>query len=217
MSASLLKRIKSHRHYPELSKFAVVGGMGYSSDVIVFNVLRATTSLGPISAKALSLTVSIVVSFIGNRQWTYRERAAKTGSTKIPMQGLIFVGVTVIGMGIQMAFLGFSHYVLGFTSLLADNVSGNLLGMAVATAFRFWGYRTWVFKHTPPAETASETGAEPPAAADPRDAAAPEAPADDAAHEPDTAHGARVRVGGEGDPAWERPVPRPRNPAGTDR
>ncbi|UGQ09694.1 GtrA family protein [Yinghuangia sp. ASG 101] len=212
MSASLLKRIKSHRHYPELSKFAVVGGMGYASDVIVFNVLRSTTSLGPISAKALSLTVSIVVSFIGNRQWTYRERASNAGSAKIPMQGLIFVGVTVIGMGIQMAFLGFSHYVLGFTSLLADNISGNLLGMAVATAFRFWGYRTWVFRHTPPGAT--EPAAAVPGQAVPvEEAPAPEAPERDTAHAPE----ARVRVGGEDGPAYERSVPRPRDPAGTDR
>lgn len=153
LPSSLLNRITSHRHYPELAKFAVVGGMGYLSDVIVFNLLRTTTPLDSLSAKTLSSAVALAVAFVGNRQWTYRERAAGTGSEKIPMQGLIFLGVTLVGMGIQMAFLGFSRHVLGFTSLLADNISGNLLGMAVATAFRFWGYRTWVFRNTPATET----------------------------------------------------------------
>jgi hypothetical protein len=32
-----------------------------------------------------------------------------------------------------------------FTSLLADNVSANLVGAALGTLFRFWSYRRFVF------------------------------------------------------------------------
>ncbi|HSA53028.1 MAG TPA: GtrA family protein [Yinghuangia sp.] len=198
MSSSLLRRIKSHRLYPEVSKFAVVGGLGYSSDVIVFNILRSTTSLEPLLAKALSLTVSTLVAFVGNRQWTYRERAVDVRPAKIPMQGLIFIAVNVMGMLIQMGFLWFSHYVLGFTSLLADNISGNILGMAVATAFRFWGYRTWVFRHTPPTAAEAEPDGE------------------SAIREVGAVHNASVSAG-EGDPMWERSTYRPQDHAGTDR
>lgn len=146
-----IRNLRAHPMFPELAKFATVGGTAYSSDVILFNLLRTWADQEPLTAKAISLTLAIVVGFFGNRYWTYRERVGGEGAAKVSVQGLAFVGITVVGMGIQMAFLGFSHYVLGFTSLLADNISGNFIGMGVATVFRFWGYRTWVFRHPAPA------------------------------------------------------------------
>ena len=48
-------------------------------------------------------------------------------------------------MGIALLCLGVSHYVLGFTSPLADNIAANVVGLVLGTAFRFYAYRTWVF------------------------------------------------------------------------
>jgi len=42
--------------------------------------------------------------------------------------------------------LAVSHYALGFTSPLADNIAANVVGLGLATAFRFWSYRRWVFR-----------------------------------------------------------------------
>ena len=41
--------------------------------------------------------------------------------------------------------MAISHYVLGFTSLLADNIAANVVGLVLGTAFRFLMYRYWVF------------------------------------------------------------------------
>ena len=41
--------------------------------------------------------------------------------------------------------LAVSHYGLGFTSPLADNIAKNVIGLGIGTVFRFWTYRTWVF------------------------------------------------------------------------
>ena len=35
------------------------------------------------------------------------------------------------------------------TSALADNISGNLIGLGVGTLFRFYAYRKWVFSNGP--------------------------------------------------------------------
>ncbi|WP_436775629.1 GtrA family protein [Yinghuangia sp. YIM S09857] len=155
-----LRRLTAHPMFPELAKFAVVGGSAYLTDLIFFNLLRTQTGYGPLTAKALSLVASIVVGFVGNRYWTYRERAGDGGAREVTRQGLAFVAVTQVGNLIQMAFLAFSHYVLGLTSLLADNVFGNVIGMGVATVFRFWGYRTWVFRADKVGETCVGTGVE---------------------------------------------------------
>ena len=57
----------------------------------------------------------------------------------------LFVLFSAIGLAIAVACLAISHYVLDFTSPLADNVAANVVGLGLATAFRFWSYRRWVF------------------------------------------------------------------------
>ena len=55
-------------------------------------------------------------------------------------------------MGLQELCLGFSRYVLGLHSWLSDNVSGTLVGQALATVFRYVTYRAWVFPDDAQAE-----------------------------------------------------------------
>ena len=53
--------------------------------------------------------------------------------------------MSLIGAGIALGCLWVSHYGLGFTSVLDDNVATNVVGLALGTAFRFALYRFWVF------------------------------------------------------------------------
>jgi len=52
-------------------------------------------------------------------------------------------------MGITLTFVWFTHDVLGFTSLLADNISANVIGLGLGTAVRFVLYRYWVWGYRP--------------------------------------------------------------------
>ncbi len=132
----------------QLLRFAAVGGVGLVVDVAVFNILRVTILSpenlheGPVLAKVVSTSIAIVVNWLGNRYWTFgphrRPQAVR--------EGVEFALVSVGGMLIGLACLWVSHYVLGYTSLLADNVSSNVIGLALGTLFRFWLYRTWVFR-----------------------------------------------------------------------
>ncbi len=132
----------------QLTRFALVGSIGLVIDVALFNALRLTVlspealNEGPFIAKAISTSVAIVANWMGNRHWTFaRERRGH-----LAREGLEFFIVSAGGMLIGLACLWVSHYVLGFTSLLADNISSNVIGLALGTAFRFWGYRVWVFR-----------------------------------------------------------------------
>ncbi len=132
----------------QLMRFGLVGGLGLVVDVALFNVLRITVLSpdvlheGPVLAKVASTSVAIIVNWIGNRYWTFaphrRPRAVR--------EGIEFALVSVGGMLIGLACLWVSHYLLGFTSLLADNISSNVIGLALGTVFRFWLYRVWVFR-----------------------------------------------------------------------
>jgi putative flippase GtrA len=62
---------------------------------------------------------------------------------------LLFVAANIVGMAIAVGCLWASHYGLGLTGPLADNISANGVGLALGTVFRFWAYRTWVFRGDP--------------------------------------------------------------------
>jgi dolichol-phosphate mannosyltransferase len=136
------------RFLHELVKFGLVGTLALLADLVVFNALRYNGDLWsgpltdqPIGAKVVSAAVATVVAYAGNRHWTWRDRRRRG----LRREGILFVACNVGGMSVAVTCLAFSHYLLGFTSALADNLSANVVGLALGSLFRFWSYRTWVF------------------------------------------------------------------------
>ena len=132
----------------QLVRFGLVGGIGFVIDAGIFNLLRVTmlspaaVPHGPIYAKIISTIVAIAFNWIGNRYWTFRDNRKQRVAREAFQFALVSAGGLLIGLGCLWA----SHYLLGFTSLLADNISANVIGLALGTAFRFWLYRVWVFR-----------------------------------------------------------------------
>ena len=130
----------------ELGKFGVIGFIAFLIDLVIFNFLRFAGGEGvlfdrPLTAKVLSVLVATTFAFVGNRHWTFKERSRST----IRRQYTMFFVLNVIGMVIVLSCLWISHYVLGYESALADNISANFVGLILGTMFRFWGYHNWVF------------------------------------------------------------------------
>ncbi|WFR68437.1 GtrA family protein [Curtobacterium flaccumfaciens] len=132
----------------QLATFGTIGAVCFVIDLGVYNVLRATVMPdGPIAAKIVSAVVSTTIAWIGNRFITFRAER-QTGRRETLREGLLFAATNLIGLGIAAACLFVSHYVLGFTSTLADNVAGNGVGLVLGTAFRFAAYKALVFRAT---------------------------------------------------------------------
>jgi putative flippase GtrA len=134
----------------EVSKFLTVGGIGFVVDVTVFNLLRFAGGEGPLydkplTAKVISVVVATMVTYAGNRQWTWRHRE-RSGYVR---EYVLFFVLNGIAMAIAVGTLAISHYVLGLRSPLADNIAANVVGLALGTAFRFWSYRRFVFRPAP--------------------------------------------------------------------
>jgi putative flippase GtrA len=127
--------------FAELLRFALTGGTAYLADVVVFNVLLLGADMAPTWSKVISSVVAIAVAFAGSRWFTWRERR----SDRVGREYALFVLFSVLAAGIQYLCLVLTHHGLGWTSALADNLSANVVGMALATAFRFWTFRTYVF------------------------------------------------------------------------
>jgi putative flippase GtrA len=135
----------------ELMKFGVVGFAAYLVDVALFNLVLHRTD-EPLTSKVVSTTVATTLAYAGNRAWTFRHR----GGSGVRREYLLFFLLNGVGLLIALACLGISHYLLGFTSALADNIAANVVGIALGTAFRFWSYRRWVFPELVPEAAVSE-------------------------------------------------------------
>ena len=131
-------------------KFGVVGLVCFVIDVGIFNLLRSGALghghffAGPVGAKIASAVISTVIAWLANRFWTFRQRRR----SDVGLEFLEFGAVGAVGIGIGVACVAVSHYVLGFTSLLADNIAANVVGLVLGTTFRFLMYRYWVFGST---------------------------------------------------------------------
>lgn len=144
----------------EVGKFGTVGGIAFAIDTVIFNVLLQTGS-APLIAKTISTALATSLAFAGNRFWTWRHRA----HPHLARQYTMFFVLNAIGLGIGLSCLAISHYGLGqiwpaLQSPLADNISGQLIGTAAGTLFRFWSYRRFVFPDTAD-PTPSTTGPRP--------------------------------------------------------
>lgn len=141
-----LARVKFDYLLREAAKFGVVGIIALVIDVGLFNILMYSGSLAifagkPLTAKIVAVAVAMTFAYFANRFWTFRDR----GRTSMAREYVLFVILNLVGMGIALACLWFSHYALGLTSALADNISANVVGLILGTLFRFWAYRKWVF------------------------------------------------------------------------
>jgi putative flippase GtrA len=135
----------------EASGFAAAGALGLVVDIGGYNALVFLGEDGlldqqPLIAKTISLVAGTTVAYFGNRFWTYRHRPRG----RFAREYTLYLALSGVALGIALACLAFTRYVLGLTSPLADNVSANGVGLALGSLFRFLSYRRFVFREEAP-------------------------------------------------------------------
>jgi putative flippase GtrA len=142
----------------EAAKFGTVGAIAFLTATIGTNLLHFRAGMGPLTSNVIATIAGTFVSFFGNRYWTFRHRE---GSTMAREYAVFFV-LNGIGLGIQLACIGFTYYLLNMHGQLAYNVA-LLFGIGLGTLFRFWSYRRWVWLAPPVAEAMAAGGRPSPA------------------------------------------------------
>lgn len=134
----------------ELVKFALVGGTTYVVDIVLFTLLKMTVlEPKPVTAKIVAVLVATIVSYVLNREWSFRTR----GGRERHHEAALFFLICGIGLVINATPLWISRYVLYLqvpqVSLLAqevaDFVTANVIGTLLAMVFRWWAFRKYVF------------------------------------------------------------------------
>ena len=134
-----MRTVASSALVRQLVKLAMVGGVGFVVDVTVFTALRVT-----VLAPERLHEGAIIANWVGNRYWTFGPHR----STRSGAEALEFLAVSLLGLLVAVGCLWVSHYLLGFTSPLADNLSSNVVGLLLGSVLRFALYRHWVYSPT---------------------------------------------------------------------
>jgi putative flippase GtrA len=145
------KRLLSlHNRYRSFLRFLTVGGFCFGITVLVNYGLKYTVlARHPVTALVIATVVATIVSYILNREWSFRSR----GGRHPAHEATLYFVVSGIGIALNAVPLYVSRYFLGLqvpeVSLLtqeaADFISGLILGTLIATVFRWWAFRKWVF------------------------------------------------------------------------
>ena len=157
----------------EGARFGVVGAIGFVVTDGGTNLLRNPLD-GWLKANVIATVAGMIVTYLGSRYWTFRHRQ-RGGMGR---ETVLFVVLNGIGLGIQLACIGFTNYALGLNGRLAGNIA-LFLGIVAGTLFRFWSYRKWVWTEQPttppldPAEYAAEELSSTPSGGDPPDGTPP--------------------------------------------
>ena len=125
---------------PEIMKFLVVGGLGTVIDLGGAATLHSKYHFEPLAAKAVSVTLATIFTYLGSRFWTFKERENQS----MRREAVLFFVLNVVGLLIAEAVIGLVTYVMGLRGPLEYNAA-SFIGTGLGTIFRFYAYRKWVF------------------------------------------------------------------------
>lgn len=131
----------------KLVKFLLVGGFCFALTTIIDLALKLTVLRAkPVVALTIATMVTTVVSYVLNRQWSFRAG----GKHREAVLFFVVSGLAVVVNDIPLAV---SRYLLAlrtpdvtpFTQEVADFLSGMIVGTLLAMVFRYWAMARWVF------------------------------------------------------------------------
>ncbi len=136
---TLLAKLRAGREklIRQLASFGVIGAVNFVVDTAIFNALF---SIGPVKAQIVATTVATTLAYFANRYWTFR----KHERSGLRREYLLFFLLNGVGLAITALIMGVAKYGFDLHDQLALNVV-RLFAVGVATVFRFWSYKRWVF------------------------------------------------------------------------
>ncbi|WP_205863586.1 GtrA family protein [Planosporangium mesophilum] len=129
---------------PEAIAFAAIG---LGNLVLYFLIFNALIFIGAVKATIIATLVTTYLAYLANRHWTYKDRPRRA----MRREYTLFFAVNMVGLLMQSAGTGLLKYGFGMSERqdrLAFNITTTVC-ICAATLFRFWTYRTFVFKDEP--------------------------------------------------------------------
>lgn len=138
-----------HLILKEAAKFGVIGALAFVVDTLTFAYLiygMPGPGDGPLFghykiSSAVATLVATLVSWVGNRYWTFRDKR----NVKRTRELLLFGFFNAVGLAITVGCVMLAVDVLDLRGLGWETTARSV-GIVLGTLFRFWTYRTFVFR-----------------------------------------------------------------------
>ncbi|XVV12027.1 GtrA family protein [Actinoplanes sp. CA-131856] len=129
---------------PEAIAFGVIGA---GNTLLYLAITWALLPIGAVKASVVGTIITTTLAYFANRYWTYRHHTR----TALRREYTLFFGFNLVGMVIQSGTIAIGKYGFGLTEEhnKYEFMAVTLLGIVIATVFRFWAYRTFVFLKPP--------------------------------------------------------------------
>jgi putative flippase GtrA len=132
-----------HAITDEMAKFGTIGLINLGVNFAVFNALLVGGGDSQVKSKAVATVVATTCAYFLNRHWTYRHRPKST----LRREYSLFFLFNAVGLVIETGIVAFAKYGFDQTSIVVLNLC-TFVGIGIGTVFRFWAYRTHVFKES---------------------------------------------------------------------
>ncbi|MBD3752569.1 MAG: GtrA family protein [Micrococcales bacterium] len=127
------------------TRFLTVGAISTLIEIVLFNLLFVLLGWDVVSAKVTASLVALVNAYLGNRQWTFRERSRRALWVEIALFLVVNALCTLLGALIVWVGVEWFPQLLGHpVGALAVNLV-NLFSIAVVVLARFALYHRLVF------------------------------------------------------------------------
>ena len=139
---SLAERLR--RVAPEALAFGTIGA---ANTLLYMAITWTLLSIGAVKASIVATVVTTTLAYLANRYWTYRKHTRSA----LRREYMLFFGFNLVGMIIQSGAVTIGKYGFGLTEEHDELafMGVTLIGIVIATVFRFWAYRTFVFLKPP--------------------------------------------------------------------
>jgi putative flippase GtrA len=141
-ASSLTENLR--RLAPEALAFGVIGA---GNTLLYMAITWVALPIGAVKASVLATVITTTLAYFANRYWTYRHHTR----TALRREYLLFFGFNLVGMVIQSGAIAIGKYGFGLTEEHDELafLGVTVVGVVIATVFRFWAYRTFVFLKPP--------------------------------------------------------------------
>lgn len=128
------------------ARFLTVGAISTLIEIVVFNLLYLGLGVDVVASKIIASLVALVNAYLGNREWTFRDRGGHSRALEITLFVVVNAVCTALGALIVWAgVLGASAFLGREAGPFAVNLV-NLGSIVVVVMVRFLLYHYVVFR-----------------------------------------------------------------------
>lgn len=124
---------------PQFIQFAVVGGLGTVTNLVIFYLLVDRGDLGPLWGACIAFAVAVTQNYILNELWTFRRQHESGLSGQRYGK---FVAFSILALGVNLAVLQILIMNFDFSLLVIPQA----VGILAATGLNFVASRLVTFR-----------------------------------------------------------------------